>query len=257
MPTVITGNLIAHSLRLLGVHSPSQPLSADMSETGRMVLNALISSLGLDRLMIPTRPKVPLTLVPGKNPYSWGTGRPTHALDPVPPVPGDIPLAPPIRLEAAMLEVGDSGEPYEWPIEVLTQAEYAQGVTMKGMASQYPSLCYLERTEPYHQLFFWPVPQRNYVVNLYPWIVLERVTSIVQQLDLPEGYALMLVHQLALHQAPEYAKEPSAHLLRLAEASRAAVATVNVTVGRLTSDYGGAFRQSEVPVVDLPSFLAF
>jgi len=31
---------------------------------------------------------------------------------------------------------------------------------------------------------------------------------------------------------------------------------VNVTVGRLTSDYGGAFRHSDVPVVDLPSFLS-
>jgi hypothetical protein len=113
---------------------------------------------------------------------------------------------------------------------------------------------YLEMSQPTAVLHVWCVPTLPYTLQLFPWSARQPYTHWDHVLPWPEGYARAMQYALAVDLAPQYEREPSATVLRIAEESTRAIGNVNAIVGRLTSDYGGCLRQGDVPVVDLPGF---
>jgi hypothetical protein len=251
MPDVTARQICTTALRLLGVAASEQPIQPDMAESALDALNSLLSSWATERLLTYTRPKLPLPLVPGKGTYTWGE---VSASLPTP----DLALPPPVRLEMCLLTIpGSGGLTQEWPITVLTQAQYEAGLWLKDLQSAYPEYVYLEMSQPTALLHVWTVPTLPYTLQLFPWSARQPYTHWDHVLPWPEGYQRAMAYGLAVDLAPQYEREPSATVLRIAEESKRQVGNVNATVGRLTSDYGECLRQSDIPVVDIPAFYRF
>jgi hypothetical protein len=224
MPEISARQIGTTALRLLGVAAHEQPLTADMAESALDALNAMLDSWVLEKLLTYTRPKIPLVLVPGQGIYTWGISTPAS----------DIPREPPVRLDMALLTVEDTTPGLEWEVEIFTQSEYQSTLWMKGMESAYPSLVYLEPTQPVARLHVWPVPQTAYTLQLLPWTAHAPYESWDHALSWPNGYQRAMQFNLALELAPQYGVEPSPLILRTAEDSKRAIFPINVEVGRLS-----------------------
>lgn len=243
MPDVAARAVCTTALRLLGVAASEQPVYADMADSALGALNSLIDAWAIERVLTYTRPKIPLPLVPGRGTYTWGETTP----------PADLARPAPVRLELCLLSV-PGVMPLEWPVQVLEQDDYEAGIWIKTLQSAYPEYVYLEQSEPVAFLHCWPVPTAPYTLQLFPWQAQQPYEHWDHALPWPSGYERALAYNLAVDLAPQYGGEASPTVQRIADESKRLLGNVNATVGRLTSDYGGCFRQGDIPVADLPAF---
>lgn len=224
MPDLSARQIGTAALMLIGVASAEQPIHAFTAQNALEMLNAMLDSWSTERLLTFTRPKIPLVLVPGRDTYTWGVSEP----------PADIPREPPVRLELALLTVEDTTPGLEWELEIFTQSEYEASVWLKGMESTYPSMLYLEASQPVARLHVWPIPQHAYTLQLLPWSAHAPYAGWDDVLPWPNGYQRAMTWNLALELAPQYGAEPSPLIIRTAEESKRAIFPINVEVGRLS-----------------------
>lgn len=212
MPTV--RSLIRRSLLLLGVISATEPMTADEAQDGLDTLNALLASWANERLTLFHIPRVDVPLVPSKGVYTWGPG-------------GDIARARPLRLDGAVLRVDDGGTAMDWPVAVLSQAEYEQGVMLKGLESTYPCAVYYETSYPLGVLHVYFVPQMAHTLGLFPVVPLTAFPSIDATVELPSGYERLLVSGLAVDLSPSYGKEVSPTIAGMLAQAMSAIKRTN------------------------------
>lgn len=226
MPSLSARQIGTTALRLLGVASAEQPISADMAQSALEALNTLLDSFSVERLLTWTRPRYVLPLVPGQGEYSWGlvAGEAT---------PADISQVAPVRLEIALLNIGGSPA-QEWPLVIIDQEDYERQVWFKTLASSYPEAVYLEDTPPYAVLHVYPVPTVAYTLILLPWQAHSPYEAWDSVLEWPQGYQRAFTANLALELAPQYMVEPSPTLMRMADESKRALYPVNLEMGRLS-----------------------
>jgi hypothetical protein len=137
----------------------------------------------------------------------------------------------------ALLHVDDV-PPYEWPIQVLTQRDYEQGITLKAFSSLYPEAVYLESTFPLARLHVYYVPQAAHTLALFPWQRFITFPTLDAEVALPEGYLRALRLGLVVELASEYGREVSLITLRNLAEAKSAVKTVNTVVPTLSNGWG-------------------
>jgi hypothetical protein len=213
---------------MIGVASAEQPISAFMAEHALGALNALLDSWSVEKLLVYSRPKISLVLVPGRSAYTWGITVP----------PCDIPGEPPVKLELALLTVEDTAPGLEWEVTILDQYAFEAGIAIKQLTSSYPAALYLDSAEPVATLHVWPVPDMPYTLQLLPWSAHSPYGGWDDVLDWPNGYQRAMVYGLALELAPQYMVEPSPLILRTAEESKRALYVINAEVGKLSLSPG-------------------
>ena len=224
MPEITARQVCETALRLLGVSAAETPIEADMAASALDALNALLDAWSVERLLTYTRPKISLTLVPGRATYTWGVQAP----------PADIPQEPPVRLELCLLTVEATPPGLEWEIPILDQSEYEAGIWMKHLTSSYPTAVYLEASEPVAVLHVWPLPDLPYTLQLLPWTAHSPYEHWDHALSWPSGYLRAFQYGLACDLGPQYGIEPTATLLRIAEEAKRALYVPNTEVGRLS-----------------------
>jgi hypothetical protein len=233
MPTTAR-ELIRRSLLQLGVIANRTTLPADQASDALATLNDLVASWALERFMIYHTPRLELTLVPGQGVYTWGPG-------------GDIDEPRPLRLEMAQLRVEET-PPYEWPVAVVTQAQYEQAVTLKEFSSLYPQWLYLESSYPLARLHVYFVPQAAHTLALFPWVRFITFPTLDTQVALPEGYERALRLGLQVELAPEYGRELPLVTLRNLDEARRAIKTVNTVVPTLSNGWGCGVGEDDTAI---------
>lgn len=238
MPEITARQICETALRLNGLAAAEQSIPADMAQSALDALNTMLDAWAVERLLTYTRPKHTLPLVPGLGTYTWGEASATL------PVP-DIPGPPPVRLELCLLTLPGSPE-QEWPLDILDQTRYEAGVWDKTFMSAYPELVYLEASQPYAQLHVWPVPTTASLLQLFPWQASSPYAHWDHALPWPNGYARAFQYNLAVDLAPQYEREPSPTVARIAEESKRALSPVNAEVGSLALFPGRGVRVSHL-----------
>lgn len=224
MPALSARQIGTAALLMLGVASAEQPISAFMAENTRDALNSMLDSWSTEKLLVYSRPKIPLVLVPGRSTYTWGLS--TSACD--------IPREPPVKLELALLTVEDTAPGLEWELQILDQYTYEAGIQIKQLTSSQPTAVYLDPTQPVATLHAWPVPDLPYILQLLPWMAHSPYGGWDDVLEWPNGYQRPMVYNLACDIGPQYGVEPSPTILRIADESKRALYPINATVGRLS-----------------------
>jgi hypothetical protein len=142
-------------------------------------------------------------------------------------VPGNFPIARPLRITNAFTRITSSGNTgLDYPIEIVNRDKYT-AIGLKGLNGPWPILCYYDPTYPIGNLYFYPNPSQAGVLHLWTDTILSDFSNVNQAINLPQGYARALKKNLAVELAPEYGKTAGALLVKQAHESKMAIRNLN------------------------------
>jgi hypothetical protein len=217
-------DLIASSLRLIGVLASGETPSAAEAADGLMILNDMVDLWQTERLMIFTTGRQVFHLTAGVQAYTMG-------------LPGGTFAVPrPTRIEAAgIINLANPAQPLELPMEMLTLDQWA-AIPVKNIASALPLKVYDDGGFPLRVLSYWCIPNLAVDTALYTWSALSQFADLVTDYPFPPGYAKALRYNLAVDLAPEYGRSVTPEVAIQAVASQAIIKSLNTPVADLRCD---------------------
>lgn len=228
----MTGNdLIASSLRLIGVLASGENPPSNESNDALNSLNDMINSWTNERLMIYETSYETFTLNVNQQSYQWGTGA------------ADFNSPRPQKLENVNWQQVSATTTLELGVEILNKDQWS-AISIKGITSNIPTRCWLENTYPNATFFVWPIPSVSGSVVIWSWKPLITVSSLTTTISLPPGYAKALRYNLAVELAPEYGKTPSDLVMKGAMDSKSAIKSMNDKILLMSCDLATLNRRS-------------
>lgn len=188
----MTGNdLIASSLRLIGVLASGEVPSADEANDALTILNQMIDSWTAERMMIFTLNINEFVLTAGQQVYTLGVG-------------GNFNIARPARIERmGIVSLNNPAQPLELPLEMLTDQQWA-AIPVKVISSSLPQKVYDDGAFPLRNLSFWCIPNVQVKTRIYGWATLAQFPDLVTDITFPPGYLKAIRYNLAVDLAPEF-----------------------------------------------------
>ena len=207
-------DLIASSLRLIGVlASGEQPSGAEASDA-LLILNQMIDSWTTERMDIFTLNILEFPLVPGQQVYTFGPG-------------GNFNAVRPARIERiSIVSLLNPAQPLELPCEMLTDAGW-QAVPVKAISSTLPLQVYDDGAFPLRNLSFRYIPQIPVNTRIYVWQAVSQFPDLFTDVTFPPGYLKALRYCLAVDLAPEFGVQVSPVVAAQAVLSKAAIKSIN------------------------------
>lgn len=200
--------LIEGSLRLIEELGAGQVSDADSANDALKSLSMMINSWSSMGDLIYTETTDSYAMTAGDGVYTIGAT-------------GDIAVARPTRITAAYVTSGG----VDSPLEIIDAKKYADIPikTLQGI----PEQIYFESNYPNATLRLYPVPSAADTLVLYSEKPLTEYTALTTTLSLPPGYERALKYNLAVEIAPEYGKQASATVQKIAIQSKNAIQNNN------------------------------
>ena len=197
-PKVLTClDIICSSLRLVGILAGGELPNGNDANDCLIVLQGMWDSWNAERLMIPTVPRNLYNLTAGQQAYTIGID-PTGAMVANFSVP-----RPPAIERMGIITPNNPAQPLELPLQYLTVAQW-QEVPVKNIQSALPQYCWDDQGFPFRTLTFWPEPNVNLQVAIYPWAALTAPAALTTQMAFPPGYQKAFRYNLAVDLAAEF-----------------------------------------------------
>lgn len=223
-------DLINSSLRLINVLADGEQPTASENNTALFVLQSMIDSWQAERLMIYQIPRLVFNLQPGQQTYNYGLN-PPNSWDFNSPRPAAID-------RVGIIFLGNPNQPLELPMQYLTVAQW-QEIPVKNISSSIPQYCWDDQGYPFRSLNFWPIPNTNDQVVIYPWAALTTPATFTTQMAMPPGYQQALRFNLAVMLAAEFPPVPPETmqmLTSIASSSKAVIKAMNTPIVDLRCD---------------------
>lgn len=183
-------NLIAASMRLLGLYGANEtPVAEDLSD-GLVALNEMLNAWNAEHLTVYTIVNRSLPLTIGTGTYTIGTG-------------GDFNVPRPVKIESAGIVHTATG--LRWELKLDTSAEFNR-IPHKSAQAKLPLRLYCDNDYPLAKLKLWPVPSRASTLDLNAWEELSDSLGLSDPLDLPPSYQRAIRYNLAVTLSSEYGK---------------------------------------------------
>lgn len=196
--------LIARAMRLVGVSALGEPPSADEASNGLISLNAMLSSMANENLMIYADSEDVIPVVPSTSLYTLGPS-------------GTVATTRPVSLLLSSYVIYQ-GVSYMTPLMTVDQYN---AISFKQQAAPFPWSLWYEPTYPDGSLLVYPVPDGNSILHLWSRKPLTEFATLTTPVTLPPGYEDMLAFNLAVNFAPEFdASIPAAVVQRAASTKR-------------------------------------
>ena len=186
MPTSTAYDLIAASLRKLGVHPGSETVTADEASDALDELNRLLSTWTIRRRLVYQQHTLSGPLTGGVPTYTLGPG-------------GTFSQERLLQIRSAYSRLAN----VDYPCSVVSADQWAL-ITLKSLPVTWPVVLYYEAAYPLATLYVWPVPASSVTLFLVGDVAFTQLTQPSQTLSFPPGYADALVYALGKRLAPEY-----------------------------------------------------
>ncbi len=203
-------DLLAVSLRQIGVIAPGEPLDASEASDGLAALNRMLGSWSTENLLINAKMREVFELDANDGEYSIGDS-------------ADLDTVRPQRIEAAAIL--DSND-VEYAMRILTRDEWV-ALTNKTATTTRPSSLYRTGSWPTDTILLYPIPSQVVDLVLYCWKPITQIDTLDTEIDFPPGYEDALITNLAIRLAPEYRKVVSPVLGALAIETKANIKRMN------------------------------
>jgi hypothetical protein len=220
---VTYNDLIRSSLRLIGKLGPGRGGSAPEITDAQFVLNSFLDACNADGLNIYTNSMSFFNTVAGQQLITFGPGGTWNADRPEKITRANVILQ--NSSVAVRVKLNLIGEE-QWAAKPVTQV------------STIPADIYNDGSWPLANLYFYPIPDAVYQIELYTWQLLHQVTDLTAAVSFPPGYADFIRYNLAVRMAPEWNLPLRADVLELARSSKAAIESMNITMPRLKTEPG-------------------
>jgi len=229
---VTVRDLITETFQDLTVLAASESMDAGMAANGLSKLLRVLDDLNAERAGVYANRFQTYTLTPALQPHTIGvTGNsPTWT----------VTTARPVSIDGANLVLTDVTPNVYRPLN-LRSAEWWRGLPIPTLSTSIPTDLYYNPEWPNGQLYFWPVPDTAWGMQLWMRIVLADV-GLDDTFTMPQGYRSAITLTLGEYLAPTY---PSA--IPQAEAAakaRARIFANNDETPALTTQDSGMPRQS-------------
>lgn len=217
-------DLIASSLRLIGVLASGETPSASEANDGLTILNQMLDAWNTERLAIFTVQRQVVVPAVLKQAYTVGSG-------------GDFNIPRPSRIErVGVISLTNAAQPLELPLEMLTDVGW-EAIPVKNISSSLPLKVWNDLGFPLMTLSFWPIPNVQVNFALYTWTALTEFPDLVTDETFPPGYLKALRYNLAVDLAPEFGcPDVPAVVAAQAAASKAAIKALNIPLLDLRCD---------------------
>ena len=193
--------IIEKSLQKLGASFQNSGVTGDEAVDALYALNALLSSLSNDSMMIYGRVWQSFTLTPSTGSYTIGTG-------------GAFNTPKPMLIVSSYLRDGTT----DYSLSPITDEMYNEQISQKSTIS-IPSFYNFDNASPLATIRLYPVPDKNYSLFLLSEKELTQL-SLEDNVEFPSGWERMLIYNLAVELYPEYGIQPDPLVLKIAEDSK-------------------------------------
>ncbi len=221
--TLTAISLIESAMRLINVSASGETISGAEANDALDVLNDMIDSWNIERLMIFTIQRQTFSLTAGQQVYTLGTG-------------GDFNVPRPVRIERmGIINLSNPAQPLELPLEYLTDTQWAQ-IPVKNISSALPLKVWDDQNYPLRNLSYWCVPSVAVDTAIYAWAQLTGFADLTTEYVFPPGYPKALRYHLACDLAPEYGREIPTAVAVQANLAKAAIKSFNIPIIDLRCD---------------------
>jgi hypothetical protein len=144
-------------------------------------------------------------------------------------VPGNIPVARPLRLRSGFTRTNSGGSASLDYSFVFVDFDAYKRELLKNVQGPWPYIAAYQPTFPYGTIYVYPAPGSSYTAHLFSDLLLSEFTSTTAIYSLPQGYTRALKKLLALELAPIYGKTPSPELRAQAKEAKDYIKGTNNT----------------------------
>lgn len=197
--------IITTSLRKIHVLGKGVTLSSDEADDALGVLNGLLAFLSAEGAMVFQETKEDFTLVGNQASYTVAVG-------------GDFNTIAPLYITASYVRQGDT----DYPLMQFDEQEYSR-IAQKNISGSVPEIFYYDANFPTANISFYPVPSSSDTFTMYSRKPLTAFTDLDTVFAMPEQYKPMLENNLSVWLAPEYEREASPTIKKIATTTKNAV----------------------------------
>lgn len=227
--SIITSELLYHAMRLAGITlDPGTIPSPDQFNDALMAFNRMMGGWNTLRDNIFNLSIDEWTLTPNIQVYLLGPGAAAT------PTTGAFNGPRPRRIERAKLLLQTTPETIYKELNLLSDDEWADKSIHQ--VTTIPNDLYNDGNSPLCSLYFYPLPDSAYKINLYTWQALAKAALTTTLLDFPDGYEDAIVNNLAVRVAPMFRKQAPPEVRLQAQLSLAAIQSLNTPTPRLKTD---------------------
>jgi hypothetical protein len=223
-------DIITRAMRLLNLLGSGETPTASEASDSLTALQGMVDTWNTERLMIFTIPRLVFSLTPGQQTYNLGAN---------PPNAWDFNYPRPARIERmGIIWLGNAEQPLELPMQYLTVAQW-QEIPVKNISSSLPQYCWDDNGYPFRGLNFWPIPNTNDQVTIYPWSAVTLPTTLTSLIAFPPAYYQAFVYNLAVMLASEFPVVPPEILqtvMSIASQTKALIKSLNMPMVDLRCD---------------------
>jgi hypothetical protein len=219
-------NAIRAALRKSNVLAQGQIPSGDELTDSFEELRRMLDSWLADRLNAFTVRFDTYTLTNQQQSYTIG-------IDPAHILTADFNAPRPTKIVSANLQFSTSPV-IRRPLVLLDDEQWAS----KRLQEVYtfPAELYNDGNDPLSTLYFYPIPDAAYTIELYTWQQLSTYAALTDNLILPPGYEDAIILNLAVRLALEFGKRPTPELATMASQAKALLQSKNAGMIRLHGD---------------------
>jgi hypothetical protein len=145
-------------------------------------------------------------------------------------VPGDIPIARPLRFRDGFTRANSSGgnSNLDYTFEMISFDRYKEEL-LKNVQGPWPYVAAYQPNFPYGQLYVYPAPGSAYTGHIFTDFIITAYADTSTFYALPQGYSRALKKLLALELAPIFGKVPSPQLIMQAKEAKDLIKGTNDT----------------------------
>ena len=209
------GDLIASSLRLIGVLASGETPTGAESSDALLIAQQMIDAWQAERMMIFTITISEFPLVPGQQTYTLGAG-------------GNFNIPRPARIERmSIVNLNNPAQPLELPLEMLNEQGWQELIPVKLIQSSLPQRVYDDQAFPLRNLNFWCIPNVAVNTRIYYWTAISTFPDLTTDVTFPPAYLKAIRYNLAVDLAPEFGRSVPPEVAAQAVQTKAIVKNLN------------------------------
>ena len=220
--------MLTSGLRKIGEYSTGETLGSDVTTDALAVLNTMLESWSLERLMCYQIKEESFALTASDGSYTIGSGgdfntdRPTKIVDPC--------------------FIRDSSN-LDSPLQIIDATAYGR-IVQKTIDGTYPGYLFYDQgySSALGTITLYPEPQASLTLFINSWKPLQNFSTLTTDLSMPPGYRRAIESNFAVEMSSEFGREPKPSLLAMAKESKAVLKSLNSpdSMMRLDSGIAGA-----------------
>lgn len=210
--TTVDG-IIRSALSKVLVNNAQDTVSAADAQLTFDALGVLIDALGIERLACYALTTTTHALTGGTGSYTIGTG-------------GAFNVDRPARIQNAFVRVASGSNNVDYTVEIIPQSQW-DSIRVKDIAG-IPRKLFYDSQYPLGTINLYPAPLlSSYTLYLNSYLPIANYTATTDAIDLPPGYARMLIYNLAVEIAPDFGVNPDPMVMKIANESKRLVKRIN------------------------------